>query len=246
MSKVVAIIPARSGSKGVPHKNIKPLGGHPLIEWSIRACLKSNLIDRVVVSTDSREYADICIKMGAEAPFLRPAEISNDRSTDYDFIVHALDWFAANGGEPELLVHIRPTTPYRDPALIDEAITLFRDKLHGNAPVATALRSVHEMSESAYKTFEFAPAGQLKRLGAESTALDAANNARQQFPATYQANGYVDVLSSRFVRSHGLIHGDWVVPFVTPMVVEVDTADDFVYLEFLLDRHPEIANKLFG
>lgn len=241
MSNVVALIPARAGSKGVPHKNIKNLGGRPLIEWSIRACLKSRLIDRVIVSTDSQEYGDLAIKLGAEVPFLRPAEISGDRSTDYDFVVHALDWFAANGGEPELLVHIRPTTPYRNPSLVDAAIEVFR-----NESRATALRSVHEMSESAYKTFEIAAAGQLKRLGADSTALDAANNARQQFPATYQANGYVDVLSSQFVRSHGLIHGDWVVPFITPTVVEVDTLDDFDHLEFLLSRDPDIAKHLFS
>lgn len=240
MSSIVALIPARAGSKGVPHKNIKPLGGRPLIEWSIKACLKSQLIDRVIVSTDSPEYAELAIELGAEAPFLRPSEISADRSTDYDFIVHALDWLAANGGEPQHVVHIRPTTPYRNPALVDEAIKAFRSE-----PRATALRSAHEMSESAYKTFEIAPAGQLKRLGSDSTALDAANNARQQFPATYQANGYVDVLSSRFIRTNGLIHGDWVMPFITPTVIEVDTLDDFAHLEFLLDRNRAFFDKLF-
>jgi N-acylneuraminate cytidylyltransferase len=211
-----------------------------LIEWSIQACLKSRLIDRVVVSTDSQEYADLAIALGAEAPFLRPNEISGDRATDFDFVVHALDWFAGHGGEPELLVHVRPTTPYRVPEIIDQAIHMFR-----NQTKATALRSVQEMSESAYKTFEIASSGQLKPLGAVSTALDFANNARQQFPVTYQANGYVDVLSSRFVRKNGLIHGDCVMPFVTPNVVEVDTEEDFVLLEFLLGRNPEIAQTLF-
>jgi CMP-N,N'-diacetyllegionaminic acid synthase len=241
MNSIVALIPARAGSKGVPHKNIKPLGGRPLLEWSIKSCLKSRLIDRIIVSTDSPEYADLAIKLGAEAPFLRPLEISGDHSTDYDFIIHALDWLDANGKEPEYLVHIRPTTPYRDPALIDEAIKAF-----GSDPRATALRSVHEMSESSYKTFEIAPAGQLKRLSSLSTALDAANNARQQFPATYQANGYVDVLSSRFIRHNGLIHGDWVMPFITPSVIEVDTIDDFGHLEFLLDRNRVFFDKLFA
>jgi CMP-N,N'-diacetyllegionaminic acid synthase len=240
MSQVIALIPARAGSKGVPNKNIRPLGGHPLIEWSIRACLKSTLIDRVIVSTDSPEYAQTCIRLGAEAPFLRPAEISGDRSTDYDFVVHALDWLGANGGEPDYIVHIRPTTPFRDPALIDDAIRLFQTSRR-----ATALRSVHEMSESAYKTFEVAAEGQLKRVGSDSTALDAANNARQQFPATYQANGYVDVLSTCFIRANGLIHGDWVVPFITPSVVEVDTEDDFAHLEYQLARAPGIAAQLF-
>ena len=240
MSKVIALIPARSGSKGVPNKNTRLMGGHPLIAWSIMAAKKANSIDRVIVSTDSYEYAQLAIQLGAEAPFLRPAEISGDRSTDFDFIAHALDWFADNGGEPEYIAHIRPTTPFRDPAQIDAAVSLFQ-----NSKMATALRSAHEMSESAYKTFEIAPEGQFKRLGADSTALDAANNARQQFPATYQANGYVDVLSTRFIRDNGLIHGDWVLPFITPTVVEVDTEDDFALLEYQLARTPKITTNLF-
>ena len=240
MSKVIALIPARSGSKGVPNKNTRLLGGYPLIAWSIMAAKKARSIDRVIVSTDSYEYAQLAIQLGAEAPFLRPAEISGDRSTDFDFIAHALDWFADNSGEPEYIVHIRPTTPFRDPAQIDAAVRLFQ-----SSKVATALRSAQEMSESAYKTFEIAPEGQFKRLGADGTELDAANNARQQFPATYQANGYVDVLSTRFIRDNGLIHGDWVLPFITPTVVEVDTEDDFALLEYQLAGTPKISTNLF-
>lgn len=241
MTKIVALIPARAGSKGVPHKNIKLLGGHALLAWSIAACLRSTTIDRVIVSTDSAEYAALSRELGAEAPFLRPEAISGDRSTDYDFIVHALDWLAAESGEPEYIVHIRPTTPLRDPQLIDDAVKAFIA-----APQATALRSVHEMSESAYKTFEVAEGGELKRLGADNTELDAANNARQQFPSTYQANGYVDVLSSAFIRKSGLMHGNHVLPFVTPSVVEVDTLDDFEHLEFQITRMPGVAQKLFN
>lgn len=241
MAKVVALIPARAGSKGVPNKNVRLLGGHSLLAWSIAACLKSSAIDRVIVSTDSAEYAALAQKLGAEAPFLRPAAISGDRSTDYDFIVHALDWLAAEEGEPDYLVHIRPTTPLRDPKLIDDAVAAFIA-----APNATALRSVQEMPESAYKTFEMAEGGQLKRLGADNTDLDGANNARQQFPNTYQANGYVDVLSTAFIRKAKLIHGDHVIPFVTPTVVEVDAEDDFAHLEFQLSQAPSILQKLFN
>jgi CMP-N,N'-diacetyllegionaminic acid synthase len=240
MSNVVALIGARAGSKGVPNKNIKLLGSRSLLAWSIAACLRSPSIDRVIVSTDSADYAALAVNLGAEAPFLRPAEISGDRSTDYDFIVHALDWLAAEGQEPDYLVHIRPTTPLRDPALIDAAVQAFRASTK-----ATALRSVHEMSESAYKTFELAEGGQLKRFGADNTALDSANNARQQFPSTYQANGYVDVLSSAFIRKSGLMHGDYVMPFTTPSVVEVDTLDDFDLLEFQISRNPGVLQKLF-
>jgi N-acylneuraminate cytidylyltransferase len=83
-------------------------------------------------------------------------------------------------------------------------------------------------------------------VGNEMTALDSANNARQQFPATYQANGYVDVLSTNFIRGSGLIHGDWVLPFITPTVAEVDTEDDFSLLEYQLSRTPSILTKLFN
>jgi CMP-N,N'-diacetyllegionaminic acid synthase len=192
------------------------------------------------VSSDSSEYAALSVEKGAEAPFLRPAEISGDRSTDYEFVVHALNWLALHGDEPKYIVHIRPTTPFRDPRLIDCAIDAFR-----NAPDATALRSVHEMSESAYKTFEISAEGRLKRLGATDTALDAANNARQLFPSTYQANGYVDVLSTTFIRQNRLIHGDRVLPYVTPAVTEVDTLKDFDLLEFELARSPNLSNLLF-
>jgi CMP-N,N'-diacetyllegionaminic acid synthase len=240
VSSIVALIPARSGSKGVPHKNIRKLGDHSLLEWSIVACKSATSINRTIVSTDSQDYAMISKEMGGEVPFLRPAKFSGDRSTDYDFIKHALDWFMQNGGEPEYIVHIRPTTPFRDPTLIDQAVAAFISN-----PNATALRSVHPMSESAYKTFEIGPSGQLKRVASDSTELDAANNARQEFPSTYIANGYVDVLSTHFIRKMRLIHGNHVIPFVTPVVGEVDTEDDFDSLELELVRHPEFATRLF-
>lgn len=240
MTKVFALIPARAGSKGVPNKNIRLLGGHSLLAWSIMAAKKSRLIDRVIVSTDSEEYAKLAIKLGAEAPFLRPSEISGDRSTDYDFVLHALNWFAENGGEPEYIAHIRPTTPLRNPKLIDEAIQLLIQSAH-----PTALRSAHEMSESAYKTFEISLDGRFKQVGSNGSALDAANNARQQFPKTYQANGYVDILSTAFIRKNHLIHGDWVLPFITPPIIEVDSENDFSMLEYQLACNPNLARSFF-
>ena len=149
MSKVVAVIPARSGSKGVKDKNIKNLHGHSLLEWSINAAKRSQLIDRVFISTDSPEYARIGEKYGAEAPFLRPDYISGDTSSDLDFIIHAIEEFNKMDFYPEYLVHIRPTTPIRDPQVIDTAISIFQNDNHFNS-----LRSVHKMSESSYKTIE--------------------------------------------------------------------------------------------
>ena len=240
MKKVIALIPARSGSKGIKDKNIKKLGSHALIEWSIAACLASKEINKTIVSTDSEKYADIAKEMGAYVPFLRPAKISDDLSTDYQFIIHALDFLAQSNEEPEYIVHIRPTTPFRSVDLIDKAILSFISN-----PNATALRSVQPMSESAYKTFEIAKTGQLKRICSENTELDNANNARQSFPTTYFANGYVDVLSTAFIRSKHSIHGNNVMPFITPTVGEVDTEEDFRMLQQELQLNPEIHKQIF-
>jgi N-acylneuraminate cytidylyltransferase len=241
MSRVIALIPARSGSKGVPDKNVRTLLDRPLIQYTIAACLRSRLIDRVIVSTDSEHYAAVARGLGAEAPFLRPAEISGDSSTDHEFIAHAIAWLDSHGDCPVFIVHMRPTTPLRDPALIDDAITGFMGH-----PEATSLRSVHEMSESAYKAFEIGANGWFVRLGTNDSALDSANNARQKFPKTYAANGYVDVLRSDFVRQSGSIHGNRVLPFITPPVVEVDSPEDFDLLEFQALRNSGIINKLFS
>lgn len=230
---IYSIIPARGGSKGVPGKNIRPLAGHPLIAWSIQSSRMSKRIHRTIVSTDSPEIAEVAKHYGAEVPFLRPAEISGDRSTDYEFIAHALDWFRKHEGKaPEYWVHVRPTTPLRDPAVMDQAIAAFEA-----SPNSTALRSAHPMSESAYKAFEIRE-GLLASVGSGSFELDAANEARQKFPPTYQANGYVDVLRTSFIDEHKRIHGNRVLGFVTEPVTEVDTQEDFDYLEFLAAREP--------
>jgi N-acylneuraminate cytidylyltransferase len=238
---VYSIIPARGGSKGIPGKNISPLAGYPLIAYSIRASLRARSIDRTIVSTDSPEIAEIATSFGAEVPFLRPAAIAGDRSTDYEFFNHALEWFQANEGKmPEFLVHLRPTTPLRAPAKIDEAVELFR-----NNPEASALRSAHEMSESAYKTFEVEN-GILKAAFSGSFELDASNLERQRFPSTYSANGYVDVLRRSFITENRKIHGNRVMAFITAPAFEVDTRADLELLDVIAQRDPNLRQVLFG
>jgi len=217
------------------------LGGHPLIGWSVRAAARSNRIDRVVVSTDSAVYAEIGKSYGAEVPFLRPPELASDLSPDLGFLQHAIGWFSEHHDRvPDFWVHLRPTTPLRDVAVIDSAISSIL-----NDEDASALRSVHEMSESAYKAFEL-DGGRLKQVGTGSTALDSANAARQSFAKTFFANGYVDVIRTRLIREHGQMHGDRVRGFVTPAVIEIDTLEDFEHLEFQVARRPEVSAHLFG
>lgn len=237
---IIALIPARSGSKGLEDKNILDLGGRPLLDWTIQACLKADLFRRVIVSTDSPEYASLAVEWGAEAPFLRPPEISHDTSTDYDFVAHALAWLEENDQSPLLFAHMRPTTPFRDPKLIPAAVERFEQTVG-----ATALRSVDPMPESAYKTFEIGESELLQSVATGSVALDDANQARQVFPTTYRANGYVDVLSVEHIQRQQKIHGDRVVAFVTPPTTEVDSAEEIDYLEFQLADDPTIATRVF-
>ena len=227
---VVAIIPARSGSKGVPNKNIKLLSGIPLLAYSIKVAQLARNVDRIIVSTDSKEYAKIARDYGAEVPFLRPQSMAEDKSSDYEYMRHLIDYFKDLGQLPKYIAHIRPTTPLREVSYIEQAI----ETLKGNKN-ATALRSIHEMSQSSYKTFEVENS-LLKCICTGSFSLDSANNARQGYPKTYDPNGYIDVLSTSFILNENKLHGDKVLAFITPYAPEVDTEEDFDYLEFLISK----------
>ena len=237
---ILGIIPARSGSKGLPDKNIKELAGKPLIAYSIMAAHKTKLIDRIIVSTDSEEYAFLAKEYKAEVPFLRPAELAGDSSTDYDFVKHLLDWLSENEGyAPEYIVHLRPTTPYRDPSILDSAIEIFM-----NNAEATSLRSAHEMSETAYKQFELEDK-YFKTICTGSFDLDKANNSRQSFPKTYSPNGYVDILRTSHILENHLLHGNQVMGYITGFAIEVDTTDDFAFLEWQINKNDGIIKNLF-
>ena len=238
--KIIAVIPARSGSKGLPNKNIKELAGKPLIAYSIMAAQKTKLIDRIIVSTDSEEYASLAIKYKAEVPFLRPAELAGDSSTDYDFVKHLLDWLADNEDIlPDYFVHLRPTTPFRDPDVLDSAI----EKFMNNAE-ATSLRSAHEMPETAYKQFEL-EGEYFKTICTGSFDLDDANNSRQSFPETYAPNGYVDILKTSHILRTNLLHGNRVLGYITDFTIEVDCEEDFGFLEWQINKNNKLVKTLF-
>lgn len=234
MSKesVVAIIPARSGSKGIPHKNIVDIEGFPLIAYSIIAARLSKTINRVVVSTDSSEIANMAIKYGAEVPFLRPNKFATDKSPDIEFVKHALDWFQSNEGSiPEYLVHLRPTTPLREAGIIDKAI-----RLVFKTPEATSLRSVHEIRESPYKLLGMKK-GYLVGLFPDDPRPEYYNLPRQEFPPIYQPNGYVDVLISKQVLATNKLHGDNVLGFITEDYGEIDKKEDLETVKYFLKKN---------
>ena len=110
-NEVLAIIPARGGSKGIPRKNIRPFAGHPLIAYSIAAALQAGTVSRVIVSTEDQEIAEVARRYGAETPFMRPAELAADRTTDLPVFQHALNWLAAHEHYyPEIVLHLHADT----------------------------------------------------------------------------------------------------------------------------------------
>lgn len=230
---VVAIIPARSGSKSVKDKNIASLGGYPLLAYSIVAARISKRIDRVLLSTDSEKYAELGRYYGAEVPFLRPAELSTDQSTDREFMVHAMEWFRHHEGHlPEFWVHLRPTTPLRDPAHLDEAVAMLE-----HHPEATALRSAHHSPESPFKWFRRNPQGYLTALTTDDTNLDRFNLPRQGYPTVFIPDGYVDIVRSSFVLSTQMFHGDRVLAYESPHGTEVDSMEELERLDFQVKKH---------
>ena len=226
---VYAIIPARSGSKGVKNKNIMQLDGHPLMAHSIVAAKKCKTIDRVIVSTDSEEYAEIARQYGAETPFIRPKSISGDAATDIEFFKHFVDWLNETEGFcPEYLAHLRPTTPLRKPEISDMAVLKFVESEY------TALRSVHKMTDTSYKTFEVED-GRLKMLFNQGFDIEKTILPRQSFPTTYNPNGYVDIVRSSLITK-GILHGDNVKAFLTNQAYEIDEVEDLSFIEYIIKK----------
>ena len=229
----IAIIPARGGSKGIPVKNIVQLHGHPLIAYSIEAALASCGVSRTIVSTDSEEIAEISKFYGAEVPFMRPAEFASDMSTDREFLIHALGWFAEHENfRPDYIVHLRPTTPLRDSEVIDDAIRIIK-----KTDAATSLRSAHLASKTPYKWFEMDDLGFFKGIRPYDLRPEYYNLPRQSFPNVYDPNGYVDLLRVSQLLSSPNVHGDAILGYVTPFCHELDSPEDLLLMNYLVERY---------
>lgn len=237
--QVCAIIPARSGSKGVKNKNIRLLNGFPMIAYTIAAAKLSQNIDRVIVSTDSEEYSEIARKYGAETPFLRPAEISGDTATDIEFMEHAISWLYENEGSvPEYWVHLRPTNPLRDCSVIEKAVAEFLAD-----DTADSLRSAHLADVSPFKWFLRTEDGYYKTF--TGISLDEANKPRQAFPDVFIPDGYVDMLRTSYIVKNDLMHGKRMIAFRSPDSVDVDNVRDFIELERIVEKYQgDVLNYL--
>ncbi len=231
--KILALIPARSGSKGIPGKNIRDINGHPLMAYSIGVAQLSRFINRIVVTTDSEEYAEVARKYGAETPFIRPKKFAKDTSGDMDYHKHAMDWLAKNENyKPDLIVVLRPTAPARDFKVLDEVIEVALKN-----PKADSVRTAHLIERTAYKMFRIKN-GLATFFGTEDfkKGTESMNMSRQFLPKTYEVNGYIDVTRPPVLKKTKMLYGKQVVPFIIPKTADIDDLNDWRFAETLLSK----------
>lgn len=232
MKKILAIIPARGGSKGIPLKNIRNFAGLPLLAHSIKTAKESKLINRVIVSTDSPEIAKIATKFGAEIPFLRPAKYARDDSLDLPVFLHALKWLKKNENYvPDIVVHLRPTSPIRSMSKVDSAI-----KLLINNKKADSVRGVIKSKQNPYKMWLINKTGFMKPVVEINKYKEAYNMPRQKLPETYWQTGYVDVIYTKTIVEKKSMSGAKIIPFLLDSNdwVDIDTLEDWKNAEKLI------------
>ena len=226
--KVLALIPARGGSKGIPHKNIIDLCGRPLIEYSISAARSSKYIDRVIVSTDDAEIAKVSVESGADVPFLRPAELAGDNSRTVDAVLHAINQLKAQGEEYHILVLLQPTQPLRTSEDVDKAIEKF---IESNCQ---DLVSVSPVDDNPLLIRSIENDKLIPLINASSTCR------RQDMPAYYRVNGciYINLIDE---LSESTSFNDNKIPFVMSREhsVDIDEMKDLYIAEYYLKSKKE-------
>lgn len=226
---ILAVIPARGGSKGIPNKNIVDYRGEPLIAHSIKQAKESKEITQVLVTTDSLRIKEISQKYGAWCPFLRPDEISGDMATDYQFFEHLLKWLDDNGYQrPKVLVQLRPTYPNRSIEEIDNAIRTFIKP--ENYQKYDSLRSVisYPLKKSPFKMY-LVENQVLEPLFPTLKDLDEPYNLpRQLFPEIYSANGYLEVIKPETILDKKSVSGKLMYPWVmnSNEIHDIDSWED--------------------
>ncbi len=225
---IIAIIPARSGSKSVPHKNIRMLAGKPMLAYSIEHALKSRYIKRVILSTDSEDYAAIGRKYGAEVPFLRPAEYATDTALDIEVFHHCLTYLKEKEGfVPDIVVQLRPTYPIRKVEDIDRMIELLLQN-----PKADSVRSIAPAKEIPYKMWHKDSRGCLSPVMTEIP--ECYNMPRQKLPKVYYQNACIDVVRGRVILEDYSMTGKCIYGYEMDKNYDIDTEEEFKKAEAYL------------
>ena len=232
MTEILALIPARGGSKGIPRKNIRNFAGYPLIAWSIAAAQQATCVTRIIVSTDDEEIASVGREYGAETPFLRPSELAQDQTTDLPVFEHALQWLAENESyRPEIVIQLRPTSPVRPTDCVNAAVRILLD--HDDAD---CVRGVVLAGQNPHKMWRFAGEDQPMRPLLQVDGIAEPYNApRQILPPVYWQTGHIDAIRvSTIVQKHSLT-GDVIYPLVIDprYTVDIDNLSDWAKYEAL-------------
>ena len=226
--KILALIPARGGSKGLPRKNIKPLLGKPLIAWTIEQAKNSKYIDKVVVSTDDKEIAEISKEFGAEVPFLRPKELARDDSPTIDAIMHAINWFEEKGEFFDILVLLEPTSPLRKRNDIDNALELLINSIE-TADSIVSVGEVHLENPYIMKKIEN---GYVKPF----IEIDKDFYQRQQLPKVYFPYGVIYASKIETLKKYKTFYQERTIPYFIErwQNYEIDDIYDFICIESIL------------
>ena len=232
-AEVLAVIPARGGSKGIPRKNIKLFAGYPLISYSIAAALQSQSVTRVIVSTEDEEIATVARQFAAETPFIRPVELAQDQTPDLPVFEHALKWLKENENySPDLVIQLRPTSPIRPRQCVDEAVALLQQH-----PEADSVRGVVPSGQNPYKMWRLNGKDQpmTPLLELEGVA-EPFNSPRQALPPTYWQTGHIDVIRPRVILEQASMSGKKILPYIIDAryTVDMDTPFDWQRYEWLV------------
>lgn len=218
--EVLALIPARSGSKTVKNKNIREIGGIPMLAYSVMHAEKSGLVNRIILSTDSEEYAKIGREYGAETPFIRPSRYATDTATDLEVFTHALTWLGDKEGYiPDIVVHLRPTYPVRNPEDIDRMVEML---ISDNT--ADSVRSLAPAKEIAYKMWRKGEGGRITPI--LNDIPEAYNLPRQQLPIIYYQNACIDVTRPHVILEKKSMTGDIILGYVMDENLDIDTEQE--------------------
>lgn len=231
--EVLAIIPARGGSKGIPRKNIREFAGYPLIAYSIQAALNSRLVTRVIVSTDDEEIALVARQFGAEVPFMRPSDISQDITLDLPVFQHVLDELAKTEGyQPDIVVQLRPTSPIRPDGLVDEAVQILFDH-----PEVDSVRGVVPSGQNPHKMWKIDPkSGMMQGLLELAGIKEPYNAPRQVLPETFWQTGHIDAIRPHVIMQQNSMSGKNILPVMIDPIytVDIDKPTDWQRAEWLV------------
>jgi YrbI family 3-deoxy-D-manno-octulosonate 8-phosphate phosphatase len=232
-AEVLAIIPARGGSKGIPHKNIHSFAGFPLIAYSIAAGQQAETVTRVMVSTDDEEIADVARNYGAEVPFIRPAELAQDNTLDLPVFQHALDWLASHEGyHPDVVVQLRPTSPVRPRTCVDEAVRLLLAH-----PEADSVRGVVPAGQNPHKMWRLDPnTTQMSPLLKVDGIEESYNAPRQLLPPIFWQTGHIDAIRPATILEKNSMSGKVILGLriESRYTVDIDNLFDIQRAEWLV------------